>query len=98
SQFKYSYFNESAIVENFTGTYADKTAPIERKEISWNHSLGEVLDSLVKQGIEITAFQEFPFSPWNCFKGMKEITPGRFTIEKLNINIPLVYALKGQMK
>lgn len=43
-----NYFIDEAIEETFSGTYADKDAPIAQETISWNHSISEVLNSLIK--------------------------------------------------
>lgn len=47
----YSYFNRGAIIETESGTCADKTADITQEFVSWNHSLSEVINSLVKNGL-----------------------------------------------
>src|SRR5690606_42063493 len=54
----YSYFNSGAIIESESGTYADKTADIMLENVSWNHSLSEVMNGLMNNGLEITSFNE----------------------------------------
>ncbi len=58
----YNYFNTGAIVEIENGTYADRTAPITRQYVMWNHSLSEVLNSLIKNGMGISKVEEFNYS------------------------------------
>lgn len=94
TQIQYNYFKDNAIIETETGTYADKESEMERTDITWNHSLHEVLGSLLSEKLSLQTFQEFPYSPYNCLTGMQELSPGRFIIEKLGAIIPLVYALK----
>ena len=91
---QYSYFNREAIVEQTEGTYADKNAPIRLSSISWNHSLSEVLQSLLGEGMQLKKFQEFDYSPYDVFPGMIENEPGKFQIEKMKEKLPLVYALE----
>ena len=92
----YDYFNTQAIVETETGTYTDPDAPLEQEFVAWNHSLGEVLGSLLRAGLEISFFEEYDFSPYNCFKGTAEVAPGRYRIGKLQHQIPMVYAIKAK--
>ncbi len=92
----YDYFNTQAIVETETGTYTDRDASLEQEYVAWNHSLGEVLGSLLKTGLEITFFEEYDYSPYDCFKGTVEVAPGRYQIGSLEYKIPMVYALKAK--
>ena len=48
---KYYYHNQEVIAEVTTGTYTDRNADIEYKEYSWNHSLSEVINSLISKGV-----------------------------------------------
>ena len=98
SQITYSYFNERAIIETAEGTYAAKSAPISNEIISWNHNIGEVLSSLISNGLEITSFEEYDYSPYNCFNNMLEQEPGRFRINGFKSMLPLVYSLKATKK
>lgn len=90
----YRYFQDEAIIEVESGTYADKKADIEIQSVTWNHSLSEVLQSLLKAGLKLDSFEEFDYSPYNCLNGMIEVMPNRYQIEKMGNKLPLVYALK----
>ena len=89
----YAYDNKKAIVETEVGTYADRSAEIEQTYVMWNHSLADVLNNIIQCGLQITSFEEFDYSPYNCFKRTEEIAPGKFIIAHLNARIPMVYAL-----
>jgi hypothetical protein len=66
---KYAYHNTpEPIVEESTGTYTDRNAPIQYKEYSWNHSLSEVITALLNHGLQLELLHEFPYSPYNCFR------------------------------
>ena len=90
---EYSYFKADPIIEKQQGTYAAKEEQIEIETISWNHSLAEVLGSLFGAGLQLETFQEFDYSPYNCFANMVEIAPSRFQIKGLEAKLPMVYAL-----
>jgi SAM-dependent methyltransferase len=94
----YNYFNTGAIVETESGTYADKKADIHRQTVSWNHSLSEVINSLIKNGLEIQSFDEFDYSPYNCFNNTLEIEVKKFRIKHLDNKIPMLFAIAATKK
>ncbi len=95
----YSYFHEDEpIAETLKGTYADRNSDIEMIEYGWNHSLSDVINSLIAEGLEILSFKEFPFSPYNCFTNMKEVAKNKYMFEKFPGKLPIVYSLKAKKK
>lgn len=94
----YRYFNSGAIVETENGTYADRDANITQSYVMWNHGISEVLNSLISNGLEINSFDEFDFSPYNCFNKTIEFEPNKFRIEHLNDKIPMVFSIKATKK
>ena len=95
-EIKYSYFKDEAIIETETGTYTNPEAPVELTTITWNHSLSEVLGALLSQRLNITAFEEYDYSPYNCFKHTMEKEKGRYVIKHLGGKLPIVYALAAE--
>ncbi len=91
----YSYFQQEAIVETEKGTYADREAPIEQESVSWNHSMAQVLEALIAQGLRITAFREYDYSPYNCFANTVEPAPNRFHIRGMEGKLPMVFAIQA---
>ncbi|WEK70566.1 MAG: class I SAM-dependent methyltransferase [Candidatus Chryseobacterium colombiense] len=94
----YNYFNEKPIIETYEGTYADQSADLKQKYIMWNHSLEEVIQNLIKNGIELQDFHEYDWSPYRCFKHVEEFEKGKWRIPQFGNKIPLVYSLKAQKK
>lgn len=94
----YRYFNSGAIVETETGTYADRNADITQQYVMWNHGTGEVINSLIQNGLEIASFDEFDYSPYNCFNKTVEFEPGKFRISHLDDKIPMVFSIKAKRK
>lgn len=94
----YNYFNTGAIVETEIGTYANKDAPIEQAYVMWNHSMSEVLNSLINNRIDINFVDEFDYSPYNCFKETIEFEPKKYRIKHLENKIPMVYAIVATKK
>ena len=92
-EIKYNYFNSGAIQETQDGTYAEKEAAISNEYVSWNHGMSEVINSLIKNGLEINHLDEFDYSPYNCFNKTIEISPKKYRIAHLDNKIPMVYAV-----
>ncbi|MEP7164133.1 MAG: class I SAM-dependent methyltransferase [Ferruginibacter sp.] len=95
---RYKYEKSEPIIETITGTYAEKDAPIISETVSWNHSISEVLNALIKQGLEINVFNEYDHSPYNCFNKTEEFEPGKFRIKHFENKIPMVYAIVATKK
>jgi 2-polyprenyl-3-methyl-5-hydroxy-6-metoxy-1,4-benzoquinol methylase len=93
SKVAYNYFNAGPIMENETGTYANKAAEIRSEYVMWNHDFGEVLGSLLAENLVLKQFQEYDYSPYNCFNHTIEVGPSRYRIAHLNNYIPMVYSL-----
>lgn len=97
NEISYDYFKSEPIKEEETGTYADKSSEIQNQTISWNHSLSEVFQSLLKQNISIENFQEYNYSHYDCFSGTEEFEPGKFRIQKFGNKIPMMYSIVGKL-
>lgn len=89
----YNYFNSGPIAETQTGTYADRDAELTLSGVSWNHGISEVLNSLINNGLEINSFDEYDYSPYNCFENTVEFEPDKFRIKHLENKIPMVYSI-----
>ena len=94
----YNYFNVEPIIENESGTYADKDSQIETSTISWNHPISELLNALINNGLTIASFNEFNYSPHNCFNNTEEFESNKFRIKHFGNKIPMVYSIKASKK
>jgi SAM-dependent methyltransferase len=92
---KYPYFQADPIIETSDSTYSGGKTEGEIKDVSWNHSLSDVLTSLLQNGLQLESFEEFDYSPYACFNHTKEIEKGKYIIEPLGEKLPLVYGLKA---
>ena len=92
---KYDYFNTSVITEDISGTYTDRSAPIRSTEHSWNHPVSEILNALMRQGLQITQFNEFPFSHYNCFNNLEQADDGNWYIKDMDKKMPMMYSIKA---
>ena len=94
----YRYFNSGAIIESENGSYADKSAEISQEYIMWNHGISEVVNNLIKNGLEIKSLNEYDYSPYNCFNKTQEFEPKKYRIEHLGDKIPMVYSVVATKK
>jgi SAM-dependent methyltransferase len=92
-RFHYPYFNISVIEESAKGTYADEEADLFHTNYSWNHSIADVLNPLIKHGFKLIQFNEYDYSPFNVFPDMFAFEENKFRIKKFGKNIPYVYSL-----
>lgn len=95
---KYSYFNEEVIEIISEGSYADRNAPVRLAEYGWNHSFEEIIGSLLKQGLQLVSFKEYPSSPYNCFSNMTKDEEGYYRISGLENKLPMTFELKAVKK
>lgn len=95
----YRYFNDGPIqlVEDETYT-GDEIESKNTKTISWNHSISEILNALIENGIEITNFQEYDYSTYDCFANLKEIDKEKFRFKHIGNKIPMMYSIVGIKK
>lgn len=91
----YNYFNSGAIIENEVGTYANKASSITQQCICWNHSVSEIINSLINQHLTINSFNEYNYSPYNCFNNTVEYEPNKFQIKHLGNRIPMLFAIEA---
>lgn len=94
----YNYFKDGAIIETESGTYADRDANIRQEYVCWNHSSGEVINFLIASGLEILSFNEYDYSPYNCFNKTVEIEPKKYRIKHLENRIPMVFSIEARKK
>lgn len=92
----YNYFKDEAIVEITDGTYADREAGIRTQTISWNHSMGEVLNALIGKGLMLQDVQEYNYSPYNCLAGMEQVGDRKFQLQKMGNKLPLAYSVVAE--
>ena len=97
-QIEFNYMESGPIVEEIQGTYTDRNAPMKEKSICWNHGLSTVINALIKAGLKMTDFQEYNYSPYDCFENTIKIDERKYKIKGLEDKIPMVYSVKAEKK
>lgn len=94
----YRYFNSEAIVEE-EGTYTDGDEGMNTQCISWNHGLGEIIMSLITQGLSITSVTEYDYSPYDCFgDNTVKVADRMYRIAKMEDKLPMIYGIMAEKK
>lgn len=93
SGYSYFYNPEPEIEEQ--GTYTENDTGETSTLVTWGHPLSNVVNALIKGGIQITQLNEYPYSPYNCFKNMTEREQGKFYFSHSGHDTPLIYTIKG---
>lgn len=98
SDFKidYDYFDKEPSVDDSSGTYADWNADIKGNTYLWSHTLGDLINTIIKQGLKLEYVHEFPFTMYDQFPGfMKKNKEGQYVLKNKEIQIPLLFSLKA---
>ncbi len=95
SHVQYSYFNNEEISEIESGTYAETSADIKSRFVSWNHSIEESLNGLINAGLTIKSFKEYDTSPYDCFENVIK-TSGGYQIKGMQGKLPMVFSIVAE--
>ncbi len=68
---KYHYAQEEVIYDEYEGTYGAENSKMISKEYGWNHSMSEVIQSLINAGLQIDLVAEHDSSPYDVFPNME---------------------------
>ena len=91
----YPYFHSPEPDVEEEGTYTENCPGETSKMATWAHPLSEVIGSLLAVGIRIDLFNEYPYSPYDCFENMEEREKGKFYIRNNGHDVPMVYTIRG---
>ena len=83
------------------GSYANPDAKLENKtEYGWNHSIGEIINSLIDTGLEIEFFNEHEEICWQQFPWLKLKKSGMYTYpdDFKGAKVPLTFSLMAKKK
>lgn len=92
----YSYFPKTEPDIEEEGTYTENCDGKKSTMITWPHSLSEVINSLLCAGLTIESFNEFAFSPYDCFDGLEYVEEHGFQFMHKHQQVPLVFAIKAR--
>lgn len=88
------FYNAEPSSEYEEGTYANPDAAIGGMEYFWFHPISKVVNLLLAEGLTLDLFQEFPYSPYNCFPNMDKKGEDYYVYNQTKFPLPHVYCLK----
>jgi len=90
-----SYFEEAApLVEDYDVTYTDGTGRIANsRSYEWNHSIGEIVTSVLGQGLRLLTLTEHDWTLWERFPWLVKTTDDRWKVPSDRPRIPLTFTL-----
>ena len=96
------YFHgREPIREEHDGCYADPDAPIKSVEHVWLHTMSDIIGALIRAGLRIESFEEYPYLSWRFFPWMERGADGWWRLpehEGLPLgrgSLPLMFSLKA---
>ena len=91
---RYPYFHapQPQRVER-QGSYAAPDAPIRSITYQWSHSMSEIIGSLLRAGLRIVSFDEYPFGGWAMFPWMAQRPDGTWELPPGMGSVPLMFSL-----
>jgi SAM-dependent methyltransferase len=77
------------------GSYAVPDAPMRSVEHVWLHTMGDILGSLIRAGLRIEAFSEYPYLTWALFPWMERRPDGMWQVPAAvgSRSLPLMFSL-----
>ena len=96
-QIAYPYFHspEPLMLEEH-GSYAEPGADIHAVSYQWDHTLGEIVNSLIGAGLTIEFLHEFPYSSYAKVPFMEQDADGWWWLKVRRSAIPLTFSLKAR--
>ena len=94
-KFEYKYFDRGPYFDE-SGTYADWNENVKGGAYLWNHTMSDIVNAFVSQGLKIEYLHEFPFSTYDQFEGlMVKNKKGQYVLKDKKNQIPLLFSLKA---
>ncbi|MBI4787094.1 MAG: methyltransferase domain-containing protein [Chloroflexi bacterium] len=94
---RYPYFHADEPMRWEThGSYAEPLADVHNVEYGWQHSMSDVLKSLLAAGLQIQELREYPFARWQMFPFMERDAEGWWRLPERFVQIPLIFSLTAK--
>ena len=76
-------------------TYTDGSPKLSSTTYEWNHSVGDILNSLISAGLTIEFFHEFHFAGYRALPMMEKGEDGWWRLKEGRDSVPLMFSLKA---
>ncbi len=92
----YAYFPSQMPDIEEEGTYTENCSGEESTVVTWPHSCSEVISALINAGITIESFNEFAYSPYQCWPEAEYVEGKGYQVTHKGKQVPLLYSIKGK--
>jgi SAM-dependent methyltransferase len=94
-ELEHTYFEEAEpYVDDSDQTYTDADRPLRyTRSYEWNHGIGEVVTSLIGQGLHIDRLEEHDWTVHQRFPWLIEVEPGQWTSPPGEPRLPLSFTV-----
>lgn len=92
---RYPYFSREPLYFEERGSYADRSADFTADSYVWQHTLSEIIGSLVGAGLRIERFSEYPVVAWKVLEFMEQDDDGLWRMPPGTGDIPLMFSLSA---
>lgn len=91
----YPYFSRDPLYFEEHGSYADREADFVAGSYAWQHTLSEIIGSLLGAGLTIEQFAEYPVVAWKVLEFMEQDDGGLWRMPSGTGDIPLMFSLSA---
>lgn len=93
---RYPYFHTDAPGSSEThGSYADRSADIHAVEYYWYFSMSDVVNALLRAGLQIIELREYDYNSWQIYPFMIQDAEGWWRLPDKFPKLPLMFSLKA---
>ena len=93
---RYSYFHTSSPGSSAVhGSYADRTAEIHSVEYYWIFGMSDVINALIRAGLQIVEMREYDYNSWQMYPFMIQDSEGWWRLPERFPKLPLMFSLKA---
>jgi len=94
---KYPYFHlpEPLVFAPHVGNYADPNAVVTQTEYSWQHSLADIINPLLRAGLRLEYLREYPIVSWQALSFLVPTDEGYWRLPPEYPQLPLSFAIRA---
>lgn len=94
---KYPYFHqaEPLVFAPHSGNYADPNAVVTQAEYSWQHSMADIINPLLRAGLRLEYLREFPHITWQALPSLVRDDEGYWRLPPEYPQLPLSFAIRA---
>lgn len=92
----YPYFSREPMYFEEHGSYADRDADFVADSYEWQHTMSEIVGSLVNAGLRIERLEEYPVIAWKALDFMEQDDEGFWRLPEGAGDIPLMFSITAR--